>query len=231
MLEIVQAGQAGKTKHLFDMHRLRKRIFKDRMGWDVTITEGGLEVDQFDLPETVYLLALDDAGHVIGSWRLLPTDGPTMIRDVWPQFLTSVPMPRTIHAWETSRFGIDVPDSDSKEGLAKISRTTQELVCGLLELCLLCGITEIVTMYDLRITRLLKRVSFLPYMTSQRLPVSDIIAEVGLFKIDEAHLSRVRHAIGIEESTVTPGMLPPFLKALHVSRSMPAQEEPSYAAA
>jgi N-acyl-L-homoserine lactone synthetase len=50
MLEIVQAGQAGKMNLLLDMHRLRKRVFKDKLGWNVTIQDEDLEVDQFDLP-------------------------------------------------------------------------------------------------------------------------------------------------------------------------------------
>ena len=72
MIEIVQPGQAGKTSYLFDMHRLRTRIFKERMNWDVDIDKNGLEIDDFDLPEAVYVLALDDEKNVIGSWRFLP---------------------------------------------------------------------------------------------------------------------------------------------------------------
>src|ERR1700685_3388477 len=143
MLEIAQAGQAGKTSLLFDMHRLRKRVFRDRMGWNVSVTPGGLEVDDFDLPDTVYLLALDDDGRVIGNWRLLPASGPTMIRKVWPQFLDSIEMPHSPAVWETSRFAVDSPRGNSEEGIAQVNRATQELFCGITELCILCGIQKI----------------------------------------------------------------------------------------
>jgi acyl homoserine lactone synthase len=212
MLEIVQAGQAGKTKLLFDMHRMRKRVFKDRMGWDVQVTEGGLEVDQFDIEDTVYLLALNDDRQVIGNWRLLPTTGPTMIRDVWPQFLDTMAMPSSPDVWETSRFAVDSPAINPEEGLAQVNRATRELFVGLTELCLLCGIKQIFTFYDMRIARLLKRIDCPPTAISARLKVDDFQAEVGCFTTDEAMLARLRQAAGVTETLVTLDMLPPVLQ-------------------
>jgi acyl homoserine lactone synthase len=212
MLEIVQAGQAGKTSLLFDMHRLRKRVFKDRMGWDVQITQGGLEVDQFDSPEAVYLLSLNGAGRVIGNWRLLPTTGPTMIRDVWPQFLDSLPMPVSATVWEASRFAVDSPEGQSQEGLAEVNQATQELFCGLTEVCLLTGIREVYTLYDMRIARLLKRLNCRARTTSERLRIDDFLAETGVFTTDETMLANLRAASGIRERLIQPDMLPPILQ-------------------
>lgn len=212
MLEIVQAGQAGKTGLLFDMHRMRKRVFKDRMGWDVQITKGGLEVDQFDIPEAVYLLSVNSAGRVIGNWRLLPTTGPTMIRDVWPQFLDSLPMPFSPTVWEASRFAVDSPDGQSQEGLAEVNQATQELFCGVVEICLLTGIREIYSLYDMRMARLLKRVNCRPRTASERLRIGDFLAEVGLFATDETLLANLRAASGIRERLIQPDMLPPILQ-------------------
>ena len=212
MLEIVQAGQAGKTKLLFDMHRMRKRVFKDRMGWDVHVTEGGLEVDQFDLDDTVYLLSLNESRQVIGNWRLLPTTGSTMVRDVWPQFLDTLPMPCSPDVWESSRFAVDSPAANSEEGLAQVNRATRELFVGLTELCLLCGIKQIYTFYDMRIARLLKRIDCPPSAISARLKIEDFHAEVGSFDTNEAMLQRLRDASGITETLVTLDMLPPVLQ-------------------
>lgn len=212
MLEIVQAGQAGKTGLLFDMHRMRKRVFKDRMGWDVQITAGGLEVDQFDIPEAVYLLSVNSAGRVIGNWRLLPTTGPTMIRDVWPQFLDSLPMPTEDTVWEASRFAVDSPEGQSNEGLAEVNRATQELFCGLTEVCLLTGIREVYTLYDMRIARLLKRLNCRAMATSERLRINDFQAETGVFATNETMLANLRAASGIRERLVQPDMLPPVLQ-------------------
>jgi len=212
MLEVVQAGQAGKTKLLFEMHRFRTRIFKDRMGWDVSITEDGLEVDQFDLPETVYLLALDDEKKVIGNWRFNPTNGPTMIRDIWPKFLDTLDMPSDPDVWETSRFAVNSPKGDSEEGLAQVSKATGELFCGITELCMLCGIHEIYTMYDMRIARLLKRLDCKARAVSDRIKIDENYAQVGAFITNEDMLIRLRKATGFSEPIVTADMLPPVLQ-------------------
>ena len=212
MIDIAQAGQAGKTSLLFDMHRLRKRVFKDRMGWNVSITPGGLEVDDFDLSETVYLLALNDDKRVIGNWRLLPTMGSIMIRTVWPQFLDSIDIPQDQAIWEASRFAVDSPQGDSAEGIAQVSQATQELFCGLTEFCLLSGIKQIFTMYDMRIARLLKRLDCEPYKVSARLPIDNDPTQVGCFITDESMLERLRAATGIRRNLVTPDMIPTSLK-------------------
>src|SRR6185437_6644996 len=101
-----------------------------RMGWDVHISPGGLEVDDFDTPEAVYLLCLNEYGRVIGNWRLLPTTGPYMIRDVWPEFLQSINIREASDAWEASRFAVDSLMGASAESLAMINAATQEMLCG-----------------------------------------------------------------------------------------------------
>ena len=220
MLEIVQAGQAGKTKLLFEMHRFRTNIFKEKMGWEVSITEDGLEVDQFDLPETVYLLALDGDKRVIGTWRFLPSDGPTMIRDIWPQFLESIAMPSDPDVWETSRFAVDSLKENVSEGVTEANEATGELLCGIVELCMLCGIREIYSLYDMCMARLLRRKGCRPWTSSKQLRIDDkFAAQVGAFRTDEELLASIRQACGIKHRIVTPDMLPPILQArLDVSR-------------
>ena len=38
------------------MHRLRGRVFKERLDWDVSVSDG-LEIDQYDTFKPTYLLA------------------------------------------------------------------------------------------------------------------------------------------------------------------------------
>lgn len=221
MLEIAQAGHAGKTGLLFDMHRLRKRVFKDRMGWPVHVTPGGLEVDDFDLPEAVYLLALDDERRVIGNWRMLAATGPTMIRDVWPQFLGSIDMPHDPHVWEASRFAVDSLKGNSEEGIAQNSMAMQELFCGAAELSLLCGIREIFAMYDMRIARMLQRLDCQPRALSAEVLIEGDVCRVGAFTTDEIMLSRLRAATGLTGNLLTPDMLPPLLHDYYLRKNEP----------
>jgi acyl homoserine lactone synthase len=209
MIVVAQAGQAGKTNYLFDMHRLRKRVFHDRMKWPVTVDAMGLETDQFDLPETIYLLALNDDKRVIGTWRMLPTTGSNMIRDIWPQFLESLPMPNDPFVWEVSRFAIDQPESNSEKHINQINYATAELFCGLTELCLYSGIRQIYTLYDMRIARLLKRLDCAPARVSERLRIDNIQVEIGCFDTNMSMLTRLRDATGIKDSVIDFNDLPP----------------------
>lgn len=213
MIEIIQPGQAGKTSLLFAMHRLRTRVFKEMLKWDVKVDSDGLEVDQFDLPEAVYLLALDESRRVIGNWRLLPTSGPTMIRDVWPQYLKSLPMPEAEDVWEASRFAISVLDGDPKKVAEQTQRTIGEMFCALTELCMHVGIKEIYTLYDERIARVIKRIDCQPCRISDKMPIDGANCQIGAFKTDGAMLSRLQKSTGITESFLDQIELPPtFLK-------------------
>lgn len=81
------------------MHRLRHRVFKLRMAWDVQ-TSGDMEIDDFDALQPAYLTQLSDNGRVQGSVRLLPTLGPTMLRDTFPALLDGQPAPSTPLVWK-----------------------------------------------------------------------------------------------------------------------------------
>jgi len=67
---------------LDDMYKLRARVFKDRMGWDVNV-RNGREFDLFDDLDPAYLVALDDEYQVVGCNRMLQTTGPHMLADVF----------------------------------------------------------------------------------------------------------------------------------------------------
>ena len=76
------------------MFRLRYDTFKVRLGWDVETTDEGHEIDCFDrLPEAQYIIAKGPS-EIDGCWRLLPTLGPNMLADVFPELLQGLPAPR-----------------------------------------------------------------------------------------------------------------------------------------
>lgn len=213
MIQIIQAGQAGKTKYLLDMHRLRARIFKERMGWDVNVDMQGLEVDDFDIPEAIYLLSCDDMQKVNGCWRILPTSLSTMIETVWPEFLEDIVMKKNSECWEMSRFAVDFSGMSAKEGLYNLNKTTAKMFCALTELCILCDIKEIYTLYDLRISRILQRLNCVPVQESRNRKIDDNDCYVGRFIPDHKMLEILRQASGIEEKLIFEDDLPPVLSA------------------
>jgi acyl homoserine lactone synthase len=100
------------------MHRLRYRVFKERLDWSVSVV-GDMEADAYDSLGPDYLLVLADDGEVVGCVRLLPTTGPNMLADTFPVLLDGKPMPRSPGLYESSRFCLDTQqaqDGDDRVG-------------------------------------------------------------------------------------------------------------------
>ncbi|TXH69416.1 MAG: GNAT family N-acetyltransferase [Lysobacteraceae bacterium] len=87
------------------MYRLRCHVFHDRLGWDVRV-ENGREHDWFDLIGPHYLVAHNGDETAIGCCRLLPTQGPNMLRDIFPFLLDGSEPPAAESVWEVSRFAV-----------------------------------------------------------------------------------------------------------------------------
>lgn len=154
MLCLISSNRASEfSQELKEMHRLRYRVFKERLEWSVNCRDG-MEIDQYDSFDPTYLLARGHEGAVEGCIRLLPTKGPTMLRDTFPQLLNGNEAPCCTDIWESSRFALDI--NHGNQGRA-ISRSTAMLFAGMIEFGLAKELTAIVTVTDLRVERILKR--------------------------------------------------------------------------
>lgn len=87
-----------------DLGRFRDRIFIGRLKWSIGDTQenGGVELDQFDVPNTSYVIARDASWNIVGCTRLLPTVKPFLLGDIFPE-LCDGDVPRNQHTWEISR--------------------------------------------------------------------------------------------------------------------------------
>lgn len=96
---------------LFAMHRLRAKVFSGRMGWQVPVLSG-MEIDGYDAMDPYYMIMREGEGGILrGCWRLLPTVGPYMLKDTFPDFLHGQAAPEDEHIWELSRFAIETGGS------------------------------------------------------------------------------------------------------------------------
>lgn len=98
---------------LHAMHRLRYRVFKERLNWNVGVN-GGYEIDTFDVLRPHYLLLHSFDARVAGCVRLLPSTGRTMLRDTFPMLLEGKTAPEDSRIWESSRFALDIASSAPK---------------------------------------------------------------------------------------------------------------------
>ncbi|NIA70103.1 conjugal transfer protein TraI [Pelagibius litoralis] len=180
------SAYAGELRQMFQQ---RFRVFKQRLGWSVG-AENGEERDSFDDLYPIYLLAMDPDNKLVGSWRFLPTTGPYMLRDVFPQILQGEKMPYHPLVWEGSRFAV--------EGRGLRARISSELLCAVTETCLAMGIRELITVYDARMERLLPRLGCPPKQQTRATMVGQDVAYAGRFDMSHATLASLRAVAGIQ---------------------------------
>lgn len=61
--------------------------FNDRMRWGLKTDAFGREVDEFDALRPTYIVCSGSYGEHLGSLRLLPTTGPTMVSEIFPELM------------------------------------------------------------------------------------------------------------------------------------------------
>lgn len=192
-MKVVAIGRnrsRGEGRLVEDMHRLRARIFADRLRWNVSCP-AGLERDEFDDLDPTYILALSGRRQVIGCARLLPATGTTMLQQVFPQLLADWRLEAHEAMIESSRFCVDTSSTEGR-GADFLHRATVTLFSGIIEWGMAHGYRELVTATDLRFERILKRAGW----PMRRLGVPQTINETqsvaGLLPLDAASLLRLR---------------------------------------
>lgn len=103
MIHIIEHYRDGPGRLLLEtMFIDRKRLFVDFFGWDIPVVEGRFEIDQFDTPDTVYIIAADADGLHEASIRLMPTTRPHMLGTIFPH-LCPGGVPTGPAIWESTR--------------------------------------------------------------------------------------------------------------------------------
>jgi N-acyl-L-homoserine lactone synthetase len=194
MIRIVTKDNAERhVENLCQMHRIRKAVFKDRLGWDVTV-RGEFEVDEYDALGPSYLLSIDRYGTLNGCVRLLPTTGPNMLRDIFPSFLTKAAVPRGEQVWEASRFAVSRNVTAAEAGL---SRTTYDLLIGVLKFGLSNGINTIACVVDVRMERILRRAGWQLERLGPAHRIGNTIAMAGQLDVSAQILRQLEERAGL----------------------------------
>ena len=117
-------------KYADSMFELRHMVFKEKLNWEVDSTENK-EIDDYDNAEDVnYVLVTDQKEKVLGCMRLLPTTGPYMLKNTFPQLAKKVALPQKKEVWEISRFAVDHTQGE-KHKLTSFGQTTVMLAKGM----------------------------------------------------------------------------------------------------
>lgn len=135
MIHVVTAA----NRHFYEepiesLFRLRYQTFVEERGWNALARADRRDVDAYDNPDSVYLLAMEGP-RVVGGLRLYPTVKPTIMAEHFAQLAAVVGVPCDPLIWEGSRLFVV---KERREGKVLI-----EILTGAQELCLDEGIAQL----------------------------------------------------------------------------------------
>ena len=188
IIEMPDAGASGKLEGMF---KLRHEVFKERLDWEVG-TAGGKERDMFDDLDPVYIVC-EHEGDVLGSWRLLPTVGPYMLKNVFPELLYGIPAPEAPDVWEISRFAVS-KRVVGNESLGTIKTVTNLLLEQLFTFAARRNISRIVAVADVRFERILGRAGLLTQRFGPPLQIGVTRAISGYADVSDLNIRRMQLA-------------------------------------
>lgn len=135
----------------------RYKVFIETLGWELE-TRNGEELDQFDRPDTLYVIAEDEEGNVNGCARLLPTHRPYLLGEVFPQLMNGQPIPCSPDVWELSRFTSVDFNAKTTGALSQFSsELTLKLLRESIRVAAAHGAKRLITVSPIGIERLLRR--------------------------------------------------------------------------
>ncbi|MBD3677874.1 MAG: GNAT family N-acetyltransferase [Rhodobacteraceae bacterium] len=198
---IVVLDALNREQHhsiLDEMYKLRARVFRDRLGWDVEVRDGR-EMDVFDELYPAHVISMNDDGKVVGCMRLLQTTGPHMLSDVFSDILDGEPPLRSSTIWEATRFCVDTNTLDQGRGRNSISYVTSEVMIGSFEYAMRAGIQDAVAVIDPVMNRVLKRSGNAPYdYLGTPKQMGKVVAMAALMDCSAERVASIREFAGIQ---------------------------------
>lgn len=190
MFFYVHAAELHLHPELSDqMFRMRARVFKDRLRWDVDV-ENGRERDAYDSMDPLYVLSVDEcSSRLRGSVRILPTTGPHMMRDVFNDFFDDPLHIESPLIWECTRFAVD-PEPGTELTTAGLNLATSELLLGILDAAAAAGVTQILGVSETPMLRIYRRSGWMPEIVGRAHPQGSVPIFAGLWDVTpEARLT------------------------------------------
>lgn len=103
MIYAFREGSPLATATLMEsIFSLRHSVFVETLNWRALRQSDSLERDQFDHTEAIHLVYLKH-GRALAYSRLLPTSGPHLPSDIYPELMKGHPSPRGPDIWEWTR--------------------------------------------------------------------------------------------------------------------------------
>lgn len=186
--------------HGTDLHRfpdLAQSMFSDRaeqfsrrLGWDVAVSEDGLERDEYDALNPLYVIWEGPDGRHGGSMRFLPTTGRTMVNEHFAGLNDGHPITSPF-IWECTRFCLS-PQADR--------RVAPALALGAGELMVHAKLEHYVGVFDARMERIYRLMGLVPEVLGRSGAGRDAVG-VGLWSMDAAAFAPTLAKVGVDRET------------------------------
>jgi len=145
MLTILTGTSSDLHSHVeTDLAAYRYKVFVEQLGWDLPVAQAGLERDQFDRPDTLYVVAKDNEDRICGCARLLPTERAYLLGSVFPGLLDGQPAPCSADVWELSRYTTQVVHNETSTR-AEAKERFRLLLKAVVEIALAQGAQRLIT--------------------------------------------------------------------------------------
>lgn len=208
MIKLIQGrDRSANGRYIGQMHVIRRQIFNDRLNWDVSVL-GDWEIDGFDACDPLYIVSVGEDDNVRGSLRLLPTTGPNMLADVFNCLLPKKEKIKSPVIWESSRFCVSLADGQTHRSLKSINVVTAELIAAMGEVAIYSGISQVVTVYDAFLRRIICRAGCEETLVGGPINIGGVKTYAGLFDVQRPELDAFKENWGIGddlfESTFSP---------------------------
>jgi N-acyl-L-homoserine lactone synthetase len=125
------------------MFRQRTEVFANRLGWANMTIVNGEERDEADCePAAEYLVSVDPDGSLVGSCRLVPVAGQSLLRGPLASYMDR-PLAANGTGWELTRFAPATDPADPRHG-----RSFGLLAAGVLAWALKRSVTRVYGIAD-----------------------------------------------------------------------------------
>jgi N-acyl-L-homoserine lactone synthetase len=158
MLTVVSGIKSQLSPGLeLELAAYRYEIFIQTLHWQLPV-ENGLERDQFDRPDTLYVIARDAREMVCGCARLLPTTQAYLLDEVFPGLMNGAPAPHAPDVWELSRFSTKAPSETPAISRDEARRRFCVLFAAVVEAAIGQGATRLITFTAMGVERILRSI-------------------------------------------------------------------------
>ncbi len=177
--------------------RLRHDIYVKQRKWMALDRPDGLEKDQFDTDDAVYLFCID-GGQLIGAMRALPTLMPTLMSDIFPYLNIRGPIRRQ-DVFELSRVFV-IPE---RRGEHAGPRVEMLLLTAIMEYGISIGLTGFSIVLESWWLPRFERIGWKAQPLGMPQTIDGMSVLAVLVDCDETTWKSLCHQIGLTRPTLT----------------------------